>query len=948
MEDKKGEKMKKIISVLMSIVIMAVTVEREVIEAFAVDQAQIKGIQMGYVGTECIQIKAEVGGNKAGYKYKFVWLERSRLGRDWGVQNVNWGVIREFGETDTVKWKAPRMPADYEIYMDVMDSKRDIKTIHKSFYGLSGLRKVSKEQIKGIEIGINGEALKIRAVMEGERRWYKYKFVWLEGSRAGGNWGVRNVNWGVIREFGFADTVMWKPPKMPKDYVIYMDVMDAHGTHIDGYNRYYEGEIIKTRQEAEQSERMRKELETKVNQAKQRAAQQEKEIREIENQVARVKREFAESERKRKEVAGKLEESKRKAEEFERSRKELEIRLSKAKQELEEREKRKKELQRKVDQAKQTVEKNKKVQKENQSRKGEIEEQLEKEKQRTRSLEEELQEVKKQVEEEEKRQKIRRENERKERKAEEQKEESKEEKIIWESRGSPGNIIEGGYYSQEDGHWIEDETIESSCLIPVEESRGYTATQIDGDVTWWDTEKRLIGKTSKEKFKQKGYVTAPKGAKYARYVFGSKTEPKRVIKIAEKKPEVEYTLLKKEEKKKTPETLSEESTVRAEDLCKANPEYSKYEKYIKEITEELSNKNSKVGKEALSSRDTSLETITKKLKYVCCRMSQEKRVTAYPVQILATMKLVESVLSAEPGMKGSVGDIKTGEGKSLVVTLTAIILQSYGRKVDIVTPNMELATRDWRESKKYYELFGITSGFLYDKVKDSEFKDAENESEESKEDYKAEYNYEVLSRGIVYTTGSNMQWMYLKSTFSAEELRSREYDVCIADEVDNLLIDGATTPALISSNFPTKQVEKIQERVYQSALAGKNADEIKEILQGEFKESKVSDEELALMMRAVEISQKAENGKDYVLEKDEYGRTRVLIIDRNTGFPLKLSRWHAYVHEMIEIKEGIVSQPTSVTKCAISPMIFFGAYKNLLGVTGTVGGKREEEIFRRI
>ena len=253
-----------------------------------------------------------------------------------------------------------------------------------------------------------------------------------------------------------------------------------------------------------------------------------------------------------------------------------------------------------------------------------------------------------------------------------------------------------------------------------------------------------------------------------------------------------------------------------EEIGKINPEFSKYIPYIQNVVENRSSENSGVGKEILSSKDPSLETISKKLMYVCHRMKEDKsvkNVNPYPVQILAVMKLVESVLNPESGTRGSVGDIKTGEGKSLIVTLTAIILRSYDRKIDIVTPNMELATRDWKDSKQYYDLFEMTSGFLYDKAKDSEFKDAENESKESKEDYRAEYNFEVLDRDIMYTTGANMQWMYLKSAFSAENLRNREYDVCIVDEADNLLIDGASSPALISSNFPTKQAQQILEKV---------------------------------------------------------------------------------------------------------------------------------------
>ena len=84
------------------------------------------------------------------------------------------------------------------------------------------------------------------------------------------------------------------------------------------------------------------------------------------------------------------------------------------------------------------------------------------------------------------------------------------------------------------------------------------------------------------------------------------------------------------------------------------------------------------------------------------------------------------------------------------------------------------------------------------------------------------------------------------------------------------------------------------------------------------------------------------------MEEDEFWGNQVQIIDSNTGFKLSSSRWHAYVHEMIEIKEKLNLHPTSVTKCAVSPMIFFGAYKNLLGVTGTTGNEKEEELFKNI
>ena len=328
--------MRKVISALMSIVMIGTMVSTRIIQAFAVDQWQLRGIQISNTGTE-IQIKADVTGNKAGYKYKFVWLEANRFGGNWGTENVNWGVIRGFELSDTIVWKPPIMPADYEIYMDVRDPGGDVKTIHRSFLGLSSLKRVTRDQIKGIDISLEWDLLRIKANVVGDKRWFKYKFVWLEANRFGGDWGTQNVNWGVIRGFEFSDTIVWKPPRMPADYVIYMDVMDAYGSHIDGVNRYAEVEKMKAVQNAESAERRRKGLDSELSEAKQRATQQEKERKDLENQVSRAKQEFAEAEKRKKEIEAKIAETKKNAEAIEKRRKELEAKIAKAKQEAEQR-----------------------------------------------------------------------------------------------------------------------------------------------------------------------------------------------------------------------------------------------------------------------------------------------------------------------------------------------------------------------------------------------------------------------------------------------------------------------------------------------------------------------------------------------------------------------------------------------------------------------------------
>ena len=106
----------------MNIVIIGIMVNTQIIQTFAVDQWQLRGIQISNTGTG-IQIKSDVTGNKAGYKYKFVWGEKIVDEENW----KNWGVIRDFNGIDNVLWKPLIMPVDYEIYMDVMDPRGDTK-----------------------------------------------------------------------------------------------------------------------------------------------------------------------------------------------------------------------------------------------------------------------------------------------------------------------------------------------------------------------------------------------------------------------------------------------------------------------------------------------------------------------------------------------------------------------------------------------------------------------------------------------------------------------------------------------------------------------------------------------------------------------------------------------------------------------------------------------------
>ena len=95
--------------------------------------------------------------------------------------------------------------------------------------------------------------------------------------------------------------------------------------------------------------------------------------------------------------------------------------------------------------------------------------------------------------------------------------------------------------------------------------------------------------------------------------------------------------------------------------------------------------------------------------------------TPYPVQVMTVLRLSDEILNS----KNTIAEVKTGEGKSFVIAVLALVLSKYGHKVDVVTSTEELAKRDNENQRKYYELFGIRSGVLERESK--EIKYAKNE-----------------------------------------------------------------------------------------------------------------------------------------------------------------------------------------------------------------------------
>ena len=413
------------------------------------------------------------------------------------------------------------------------------------------------------------------------------------------------------------------------------------------------------------------------------------------------------------------------------------------------------------------------------------------------------------------------------------------------------------------------------------------------------------------------------------------------------------------EEEKASETEIEKNLdegLKAKDLVNVSAKFSKYVPYVKEIEKNIDDPDFKPDNSIMQSREANLETVSKKLSYICNKILREpsqKALKPRPVQILAVLKLVESVLFPGEDIKGAVGNIRTGEGKSFIVALTAIVLQSYGQKIDIITSNMELVARDWEEQKFYYDLFGISSGFLYDRANDKAFFRRENDPNFNPDriyDDEDAYNRDVLDRSIVYSTHANFQWLYLKKLPLENTMRQA---TAIVDEADNALIDESSNPAILSDGFRVDKESEILKCVYESVKSGNDLVKTIEILKREMPGEKFDEDNVGILVKAAQKALESKRDDDYIVNDEKHPAThecvkRVQIMDKSTGFVQKHSRWSAYIHEMIEIKEGLTVQGHGVTRCAVSSVVYFNAYEHIIGVTGSAGDDRDVDLYRKL
>src|SRR6266852_1402335 len=305
------------------------------------------------------------------------------------------------------------------------------------------------------------------------------------------------------------------------------------------------------------------------------------------------------------------------------------------------------------------------------------------------------------------------------------------------------------------------------------------------------------------------------------------------------------------------------------------------------------------------------------------------RMRHFDVQLLGGM-----VLHA-----GKIAEMKTGEGKTLVATLPAYLNALTGKGVHIVTVNDYLARRDAEWMGKIYKFLGLSVGVIINAV--------EPQTPERRAAYDAD---------ITYGTNNEFGFDYLRDNMvvSLDQMVQRDLNYAIVDEVDNILIDEARTPLIISGQGQESTDHYVRFAGWAKRLNAETDYTVEEKTRaviltepGIEKMEKLAgvkniyEEANADLTRYMENAIKAEvifkRDKDYIVKDDE-----VIIVDEFTGRQMLGRRYSEGLHQAIEAKEGVKVQRENHTLATITFQNFFRLYKKLAGMTGTALTEAQE------
>ena len=321
----------------------------------------------------------------------------------------------------------------------------------------------------------------------------------------------------------------------------------------------------------------------------------------------------------------------------------------------------------------------------------------------------------------------------------------------------------------------------------------------------------------------------------------------------------------------------------------------------------------------------------------------------YDVQLVGGMVLHE----------GAVAEMKTGEGKTLMATLAVYLNALTEKGVHVVTVNDYLAQRDAGWMGQVSHFLGLSTGVIkadHSYIYDPSFTSDEHQDPRMK-NLKPCSRQDAYKADITYGTNNEFGFDYLRDNMVREvdQLRQRELNFAIVDEVDSILIDEARTPLIISAPSVTpgnaydqfakvvRQLVKekdfeVDEKRKQVILTDKGVDKMEKALGLDNLYASSNIRTIYHLQQALRAQALFHRDKDYVVTKEG----EVVIVDEFTGRLLAGRRYNEGLHQAIEAKEGVEVQQESMTLASISFQNYFRLYKKLSGMTGTALTEAEE------
>jgi preprotein translocase subunit SecA len=285
--------------------------------------------------------------------------------------------------------------------------------------------------------------------------------------------------------------------------------------------------------------------------------------------------------------------------------------------------------------------------------------------------------------------------------------------------------------------------------------------------------------------------------------------------------------------------------------------------------------------------------------------------------------------------RGSIAEMRTGEGKTLVATLAVYLNALEGKGVHVVTVNDYLARRDADWMGQVYRFLGMSVGVIVPNLTDQQRRMA-------------------YASDITYGTNNEFGFDYLRDNmkYDRAQMVQRPFNFAIVDEVDSILIDEARTPLIISGPTDDKselyisvdaivkqlvpEDYELDEKQKSVVLTEDGTEKVERILEdaGLLVGANLYDFENTQVVHHLNQAMRAnvifKSDTDYIVKNG-----KVIIIDEFTGRMMDGRRWSDGLHQAVEAKEGVNIEPENQTLASITFQNYFRLYPKLAGMTGT-------------